>query len=312
MKTPWLLLLSLLASAASAADPGWTVERGHERWIHSAAFSPDGKWLATGSEDQTAKVWDIAAGEMLWKHQALTPITAVAWSADSQQLLVGDWRGGVRVLQGNTGKVQEEWQAHRENISSLAVSRDGLKLATASGDDSCKIWDLATRRCLLTIDQDNEYDATCVAFSLDEQFVAVGDGENLIKLYRVRDGELLLTFTGHSETIAAVQYTPDGKYVISGSADDTVRIWDAATAAEVRVLRGHTDDITSLALSGDGKRLVSGSGDRSALVWEVGKGKSIAKYTNFSEAVSSVAITADGRRVALGSRQELRIKEVAK
>jgi WD40 repeat protein len=312
MTKAWLLLLGLLCPVACAAELEWSASRAHERWINTVAFSLDGKWIATGSDDQTIKVWDVACGKLLWRQPATTAITAIAWSADSKQLIIGSWRGGLQVHDAKDGKLQVQWQAHRENITGLAISSDGLKLATASGDDTCKVWDLATRRCLLTIEQDNEYDATCVAFSPDQQFVVVGDGENLVKMYRVRDGELLLTFTGHAETIAAVAFGPDGKHVISGSADDSIRLWNAATGAELRVLRGHTDDLTSLALSGDGNRLVTGSADRSAVVWEISTGKQLELHSDFPHGVTAVAISRDGTRVAIGSRQELRIKEVAK
>lgn len=312
MKAVWLLLLTLFCSAALAAEPEWTVSRAHDRWIHSVAFSPDGKSIATGSDDQAVKVWDATSGKELWNEATPTAITAVTWSADSKQLLSGNWRGGMEVRDARSGKLLSHWKAHRENITGLAVSWDGLHLATASGDDSCKVWDLATRRCVLTIEQDNEYDATCVAFSPDGKFVVVGDGENLLKLYSVRSGELLLTFSGHTETIAAVAFSSDGKQVFSGSADDTLRIWDAATGGEIRVLQGHADEITSLARSGDDRRIVSGSADGSAIVWDPRSGKKLAVFSGFSHAIASVAISADGNRVVIGSRQELRIKEVAR
>lgn len=310
MKTVWLVLLTFCCSAASAAE--WSVSRAHERWIHSIAFSPDGKWIATGSDDQAVKVWDAATGKELWNEATANAITAVVWSQGGKQLLAGNWRGGIEVRDAQSGKLLTQWKAHRENITGLAASQDGLQLATASGDDSCKVWDLATRRCLLTIVQDNEYDATCVAFSPNGKFVVVGDGENLLKLYGVRSGELLLTFSGHTETIAAVAFSRDGKRVFSASSDDTVRIWDAATGGEIRKLEGHADDITSLARSCDGLRLVSGSADGSAIVWDAASGKKQAEFSGFSHGVTAVAISADGRRVASGSRQELRIKEAAR
>lgn len=210
MVKAWLLMLGLLCSTAAGAESEWLVDRAHERWIQAVAFSPDGKRLATGSDDQTLKVWDSSSGKLQWEKSAATAITAVAWSADGKHLLSGNWRGGVQVHATGDGEVQTQWQAHQENITGLAVSRDGMVLATASGDDKFKIWDLASRRRLLKIDQENEYNATCAAFSPDGRFVVVGDGEKLLKLYRIQTGELLLTFTGHAESISVVVFRPDG------------------------------------------------------------------------------------------------------
>jgi WD40 repeat protein len=304
-----LLLLLVVGSAVRSAEPHWHSIPAHERWITAVAFSPDDRWVATSSDDQRLKCWDSRSGQLRWQVRVDSPLTAIAWSSDGKNLHCGSWNGAWQQRQSTTGEMIGSQPAHRENITRLAISPNGVLLATASGDDHCRLWEVATLKCLLTIEQDNEYDATCVAFSPDSKYFVVGDGENGLKLYRVVDGELLLTFAGHSETVSAVAFTPDGKRVISGSWDDTLRVWDAATGAELQTLRSHTDDITDLALSPSGDRIYSGSADRSLRAWDVATGKHIAAQENLPAAISALAISANGRRLAIGCKETLLLWE---
>lgn len=304
-----LILVLTLGSVAFADDRDWVA---HERWTTAAAFDSAGERLATASDDQRLKIWKLPGGELATTIAVNSPLTTIAWGAADKFVLTGCWNGTVQGWNISTGEQLFSLAAHAENITGLALSRDGLLLATASGDDRCKVWNLANRRCLLTIEQENEYDATCVDFSPDAKFIAVGDGENSVKVYRVESGELLLTLTGHREAVSAVVFAPNGERILSASSDDTIRIWDATTGAELRTLRGHTDDIAGLALDRSGARLLSGGADRLAILWDLSTGKELERWTVPSAAITAAALSPDGRRITLGSHRRLRVREVSR
>lgn len=309
MSQPWLCISLLLCATAGFAQQGQVNERAHERWVSAAAFRPDGAAVATCSDDQTIKVWDPATGMPRWQSRSEAPLTALAWAIDGTRLFTGTWRGAVQEWDGARGELLRSWPAHAENLTGLALSPRGARLATTSGDDRCKIWDLSSRRLLLTIEQENEYDATCAAFSPDGRFLAVGDGEANIKLYRVTSGELVLTLAGHQEAISALIFLPDGKRLLSGGADDAIRLWNAETGAELSTFHGHADDVAALSLGKNGTRLLSGGADRQAILWEVESGKVLHRFKDFPSAITAAALAPDGGRYLIGGQRVLRFGE---
>ncbi len=109
------------------------------------------------------------------------------------------------------------------------------------------------------------------------------------------------TYSGHSDYVSAIAWSPDGKRIASGSGDHTVQVWDAPSGGHVLTYRGHSRDVSSLAWSPDGKNIVSGSIDGKIQVWNAMTGNDIYTYTGHSDAVFDVAWSPDGKRVASAS-----------
>ena len=122
-------------------------------------------------------------------------------------------------------------------------------------------------------------------------------------------GTTLRTFTGHSDFVSAVAWSPDGHYIASGSWDHTVQVWNALTGALVTTYTasgrsdggGHTELISALAWSPDGRFIASGSWDHTVQVWNAMTGQLITMYGGHTEEVSSLAWSPDGRFIASGS-----------
>ena len=307
MRNIVLILTLSMITVAAGEEPLPRFIAAHDRWISAVAWSSDGRVIATGSDDQSIKLWDAASGELQSQRRGPAAITALAFHHDGKQLAAGTWKGEFLVWRIGEAQRTVSLAAHTENITALAFSPDGSKLVTGSGDDSAKIWEVATGKHLLTIKLENEYDVTCVAFSPDGKQVVLGDGENTLRVCDARSGEQLVSLVGHEEAVSSVAYL-NNQRIVSGSWDDTLRLWDAATGKELRCLRGHGDDVNSLACSGKGERVVSGSADGTARLWDVASGKTLRVYEP-KVAVSAVAITADGKRVALGCRGRIQIEE---
>jgi predicted NACHT family NTPase len=137
-----------------------------------------------------------------------------------------------------------------------------------------------------------------IAYSPDGTRVATASQDKTAKVWDSSSGRLLLTLTGHTESVNDVAFSPDGKLIATSSHDRTVKIWDAQTGKESMTLTGHTDGINRLMFSPDGKRLVTASRDKTAKVWDVRSGEELVTFSAHEAQVWEVAFSPDGTRVA--------------
>jgi len=139
----------------------------------------------------------------------------------------------------------------------------------------------------------DEFAALLAIRSLNVQYDSVADAALVEAASRLP----LRIFSGHTDEIRAVAFSPDGKYVLTGSADTTIKLWDAVTGKPVRTFKGHTAEISSIAFSPDGRYIVSASADTTAKVWNVTTGEEIYTLSGNDDVVFNVAFSPDGKYI---------------
>ena len=269
--------------------------------VISVAISPDGARLATGSSDNTARLWDAASGKVVQTFEGHKGrVWSVVISPDGARLATGSSDNTARLWDAATGKVVQTFEGHKDRVWSVAISPDGARLATGSEDNTARLWDAATGKVVQTF-EGHKRSVMSVAISPDGARLATGSEDNTARLWDAATGKVVQTFEGHKRSVWSVAVSPDGARLATGSTDNTARLWDAATGKVVQTFEGHKGSVWSVAISPGGARLATGSSDDTARLWDAASGKVVQTFEGHQGWIRSVAISPDGARLATGS-----------
>jgi WD40 repeat protein len=189
---------------------------------------------------------------------------------------------------------------HQDSVWSVAWSPDGSKLATASKDNTARVWDAATGRELLVL-RGHLRAVESVAWSPDGSKLATASEDRAAKVWDASSGRELLTVYGHLGDVMSVAWSPDGTKLATASRDNTAKVWDAVTGRELLDLPGHQDQVLSVAWSPDGSQLATASSDKTAKVWQAETGRELLTLRGHQARVERVAWSPDGSQLATAS-----------
>jgi len=198
------------------------------------------------------------------------------------------------------GPLLRTLEGHSGVVSGVAVTPDGKRAASSSGDHTLKVWNLDTGRALRTL-QGHCWYVYGVAVTPDGKRAVTAGGYGTLKVRDLATGRVLRTMQGHSDDVYGVAVTPVGGQAVSASGDDTVKVWDLATGRALRTLQSHSGGVYGVAVTADGRRAVSASGDHTLKVWDLATGRALRRLRGHSWYVYGVAVTADGKRAVSAS-----------
>ena len=263
----------------------------HDGSINAVTFSSDGKYLATASSDNTARIWDVETGKQLTRMEYDGSIDAVTFSPDGKYLVTAS-SDTARIWDVETGKQKARIQ-HDDFVDAVTFSHEGKYLATTSSD-TARIWDVETGKQLASMEHDHSVDA--VTFSHDGEYLATTSWDNTARIWDVETGKQL-TRMKHDDAVDTVTFSPDGKCLATASSY-TVRIWDVKTGKQLARME-HDYSVYAVTFSHDGKYIATAS-LYTARIWDVETGKQLARmeHDNF---VNAVTFSPNGKYLATGS-----------
>ncbi|KAF9061080.1 WD40-repeat-containing domain protein [Rhodocollybia butyracea] len=257
--------------------------KGHTQYIRSVAFSPDGKHILSLSHE-AACIWDAYTGtEIITITTPMGPSAySVAFTPNGKQIVVGYSDTLLRIWDVQTGAlVSAPIDGHSGAVLSVSVSPDGMRIASGSNDKTIHVWDA--------------YQELSAALKVDTQYKGTNDQE-IAQMHHPR-------YTGHTNTVHCVAFSPKGDHIASGSWDNTVCVWDSCTGTIVTgPLHGHKNRVLCIAFSPNEDQIVSGSLDTTIWVWDVQNGTMVVgPLEGHSKPVWCVAFSPQGDRIVSGS-----------
>ncbi len=286
---------------ASQGITRYVTYREHSNGVFALSWSPDGKYLASGSLDATVQMWEAGTGKLIRTYRDHSGgVAAVAWSPDGKYLASGSLDTTVQMWEIGTGKLIHIYQGHKGSVRDVVWSLDGKRLASGSLDNKVIIWDTVTGKHLLTY-QRHANSVNAVAWSPDGTRIASAGNDGMLYVWDPTTGNTISTYPYHGGKVNAVGWTLRRNLVALAGEGGSVVVWDCIPDSTTKSYLSHAGSILALAWSPDGTRIVSANANGTAEVWDVSSMKNIFTYRVHSASVHAVAWSPDGTCIASAS-----------
>ncbi len=291
--------------------------RGHERFIRSIAYSPDSKYLVTGSYDNTIKIWDATGGYELKTLLGHTDrVRSVKFSPDGKWIASGSDDKTVRLWSVESGLEAIVFEGHTDKVRTVAFHPSGEIIASGSSDTNIKLWSTESVSELRTL-AGHSAEIWSVDFDTKGRYLASGGDNKLseggqIFLWDYKSSKILRTLDIKTGTPIAIEISPDDQALAAciavrekskdGWESGKIVIWELFTGKIIDHLKpGRNITCTSLSFHNNGRLLASGDNQKSIRLWDIKRGIEVKEMKGHLNLISSIAFSPDGTQLVSAS-----------
>ncbi|PSB01818.1 serine/threonine-protein kinase [Merismopedia glauca] len=279
---------------------------GHDGWVQTLAFSPDGQKLGSGSTDGTIKVWEAATGEVLQTIKGHSQaIRTIVWVPQTNAIATGSLDRTIKVWETDTAQALSTIKAHADGICALAINANvkpqiGAVLASGSKDSAIKLWQTDTNQQIYTLNGHSRA-VTSLVFTPDGKHLISGGDDRTIKLWQVTTGKLVHTFSQKIGWINHLAISPNGEILACATDDKTIKLWQLTDGKLIQTLISPSCALYAVAFSPDGSNLAAAGDDKTIRVWRVNTGELVNSLTGHTSSILTLAFHPSGKMLASGS-----------
>jgi WD40 repeat protein len=303
-------------------------DKGLGYGVH-VAISPDGQWVATGEDDRTAHLFRTSDWKQVYEFKPVEGFcggcgTKVAFSSDSKIVFVAANKGELKKFSVNDGRELAIITSIPEEVTALATSDDGKKIAVSTEQD-VSIWNIATGKELARLAAPEKSSYRDIRFTGNSKQLVVAADNNTAFLWEFATNKKALEFTGllNMRDKGGLNYDPnfywqsniakyvrfkntlllsrDGKSLVKGKFGTKVKRWDVASGKAVMEYTGHKKAVLCYDLTKDGKRMVTGGGDGKIILWDFETGDSLKTIASYREPIFDIHFSNDEKRIVSSS-----------
>ncbi len=279
---------------------------GHTRGVNYTSFSPNDQFVATGSLDNTGKVWDMEGQLIANLVGHKDQIVRIQWSPDSKEIITASHDKTAKIWNTN-GDSLYTLRGHTSALLYAGFSPNGDHVITTSSDKTIKVWDRKGRLIqTLKGHDDRVIDAE---ISPNGRFIATASDDKTGRLWNLTEGTDFgksIVLEGHTEVLRSIDISSDGNYIVTASDDRTARVWDRKGNL-ISVLSGHERRLQKAIFSNQGHMIATASSDNTAKVWAL-NGVLISDMIGHKNTVNDVNFSPDDKMIlTVGSDHRAKI-----